>query len=141
MSLMDAGIKIKAPVAGISIGLITGESDNEYALLTDIEGIEDNYGDMDFKIAGTDEGITAVQIDIKPKGISADILIYALGQARESRMFILDKMSQTISTSKPELSPYAPRMYKLALPQDKIGTVIGRREDHTFHSRRKQSYR
>jgi polyribonucleotide nucleotidyltransferase len=124
MSLMDAGIKLKAPVAGISIGLVTGES-NEYALLTDIEGIEDNYGDMDFKIAGTAEGITAVQLDIKPKGISADILIDALGQAREARMFILDKMLQTISESKPELSPYAPRMYKIALPSDKIGTVIG----------------
>lgn len=124
MSLMDAGIKIKAPVAGISIGLVTGEGD-EYTLLTDIEGMEDNYGDMDFKIAGTAEGITAVQLDIKPKGISADILIDALGQAREARMFILEKMSQTINTSKPELSPYAPRMYKIALPQDKIGTVIG----------------
>ena len=124
MSLMDAGIKIKAPVAGISIGLVTGEGD-EYALLTDIEGIEDNYGDMDFKIAGTEEGITAVQLDIKPKGISADILIDALGQAREARMFILDKMLQTISESKTELSPYAPRMYKVAIPSDKIGTVIG----------------
>ncbi len=124
MSLMDAGIKIKAPVAGISIGLVTGEGD-EYALLTDIEGIEDNYGDMDFKIAGTEEGITAVQLDIKPKGISADILIDALGQAREARMFILDKMLQTISESKAELSPYAPRMYKIAIPSDKIGTVIG----------------
>ncbi|NLL90194.1 MAG: polyribonucleotide nucleotidyltransferase [Dehalococcoidales bacterium] len=124
MSLMDAGIKIKAPVAGISIGLVTGEGD-EYALLTDIEGIEDNYGDMDFKVAGTEAGITAVQLDIKPQGISADILIDALGQAREARMFILDKMLQTISESNPELSPYAPRMYKVAIPSDKIGTVIG----------------
>ncbi len=124
MSLMDAGIKLKAPVAGISVGLVTGEGD-DYALLTDIEGIEDNYGDMDFKIAGTPEGITAVQLDIKPKGISADILINALGQAREARMFILDRMLQTIAESKPELSPYAPRMYKIALPADKIGTVIG----------------
>ncbi len=124
MSLMDAGIKIKAPVAGISIGLVTGE-DNDYKLLTDIEGIEDNYGDMDFKIAGTAEGITAVQLDIKPQGISTDILIDALGQAREARLFILDKMLQTIGESKSELSPYAPRMYKIALPADKIGTVIG----------------
>lgn len=124
MSLMDAGIKIKAPVAGISIGLVTGEAD-DYKLLTDIEGIEDNYGDMDFKIAGTTEGITAVQLDIKPQGISTDILIDALGQAREARLFILDKMLQTIGESKSELSPYAPRMYKIALPADKIGTVIG----------------
>ncbi|MFA5629702.1 MAG: polyribonucleotide nucleotidyltransferase [Dehalococcoidales bacterium] len=124
MSLMDAGIKIKAPVAGISIGLVTGEN-GEYALLTDIEGMEDNYGDMDYKIAGTPEGITAVQLDMKPKGISADILIDALGQAREARMFILEKMLSTISESKPELSPYAPRMYKVAIPSDKIGTVIG----------------
>jgi len=124
MSLMDAGIKIKAPVAGISIGLVTGEGD-EYALLTDIEGMEDNYGDMDYKIAGTADGITAVQLDMKPKGISADILIDALKPAREARMFILDKMLQTISESKPELSPYAPRMYKVAIPADKIGTVIG----------------
>jgi len=124
MSLMDAGIKIKAPVAGISIGLVTGE-DGKYALLTDIEGMEDNYGDMDYKIAGTADGITAVQLDMKPKGISADILIDALKPAREARMFILDKMLQTISESKPELSPYAPRMYKVAIPADKIGTVIG----------------
>jgi len=124
LSLMDAGIPVKAAVAGISIGLVTGEKGN-YALLTDIEGIEDNYGDMDFKVAGTANGITAIQMDTKLKGLNMEIIEKTLSQANEARQFILGEMSKAISTSRPEMSQYAPRMYRLELPQDKIGTVIG----------------
>ncbi len=124
LSLMDAGIPVKAAVAGISIGLVTGEKGN-YALLTDIEGIEDNYGDMDFKVAGTADGITAIQMDTKLKGLNMEIIEKTLSQANEARQFILGEMSKAISTSRPEMSQYAPRMYRLELPQDKIGTVIG----------------
>jgi polyribonucleotide nucleotidyltransferase len=121
---MDAGIPIKAAVAGISIGLVTGEKGN-FALLTDIEGMEDNYGDMDFKVAGTTGGISAIQMDTKLKGLSMEIIEKTLDQAKEARQFILGEMGKTISTSRQEMSQYAPRMYKLELPQDKIGTVIG----------------
>jgi polyribonucleotide nucleotidyltransferase len=124
LSLMDAGIPVKAAVAGISIGLVTGEKGN-YALLTDIEGMEDNYGDMDFKVAGTTSGITAIQMDTKLKGLSMEIIEKALSQANEARQFILNEMNKTISSSRSEMSQYAPRMYQLVLPQDKIGTVIG----------------
>ena len=124
LSLMDAGIPIKRAVAGISIGLVTDENGN-YATLTDIEGIEDNYGDMDFKVAGTTEGITAIQLDIKLKGISPDILEKALYQALKARLSILEVMQQTISSSRPEISRYAPRMHKLMINPDKIGAVIG----------------
>jgi polyribonucleotide nucleotidyltransferase len=124
LSLMDAGIPVKAAIAGISIGLVTGEK-GDYALLTDIEGMEDNYGDMDFKVAGTATGITAIQLDTKLKGLSLEILENSLAQAKEARLFILDEMNKAISTSRPELSHYAPRMYKIVLPTDKIGAVIG----------------
>ena len=124
LSLMDAGITVKAAVAGISIGLVTGEK-GDYAILTDIEGMEDNYGDMDFKVAGTTDGITAIQMDTKLKGLSMEIVEKTLSQAKEARRFILGEMNKAISTSRPEMSQYAPRMYKLELPQDKIGTVIG----------------
>ncbi|MBE9482432.1 MAG: polyribonucleotide nucleotidyltransferase [Chloroflexi bacterium] len=124
LSLMDAGIPTKAAVAGIAMGLVTNDK-GDYAVLTDIEGIEDAYGDMDFKVAGTSKGITALQLDTKLKGISLEILEKALNQAREARLFILDEMAQTISTSRPETSPYAPRMYKIMINPDKIGSVIG----------------
>jgi polyribonucleotide nucleotidyltransferase len=124
LSLMDAGIPVRAAVAGISIGLVTGEK-GDYALLTDIEGMEDNYGDMDFKVAGTTSGITAIQMDTKLKGLNMEIIEKTLKQANEARQFILGEMSKAISASRPEMSQYAPRMYKLELPQDKIGTVIG----------------
>ena len=124
LSLMDAGIPIKRAVAGIAMGLITGDNDN-YAILTDIEGVEDAYGDMDFKVAGTTEGITALQLDIKLKGINSEILRQALHQAREARLFILEKMQQTISSSRSEFSPYTPRVHKLKIDPDKIGAVIG----------------
>lgn len=124
LSLMDAGIPIKRAVAGIAMGLVTGES-GDYAVLTDIEGMEDAYGDMDFKVAGTVEGITALQLDIKLKSIGAEILEKALAQAKEARLSILETMQQTINSSRPEVSPYAPRMHRMTIPTDKIGSVIG----------------
>jgi len=124
LSLMDAGIPIKAPVAGIAMGLVTGEN-GEHVILTDIEGIEDAYGDMDFKVAGTSRGITALQLDIKLKGMSSEILAESLTQARQARLEILDKMAQTISTSHPEISPYAPRIHEMTIDASKIGSVIG----------------
>ena len=126
LSLLDAGIPTKAAVAGIAMGLVTGEK-GDHAILTDIEGIEDAYGDMDFKVAGTSKGVTALQLDIKLKGISSEILGKALNQAREARLSILETMQQTISSSRPELSPYAPRLYKIMINPDKIGSVIGAR--------------
>ncbi len=124
LSLMDAGVPIKTPVAGVAMGLVTGE-DGDYVLLTDIEGLEDAYGDMDFKIAGTATGITALQLDIKLPGISQEILEQALSQARQARFKILEEMRQVISSSRPELSRYAPKMYKITINPSKIGSVIG----------------
>ncbi|MDY7019498.1 MAG: polyribonucleotide nucleotidyltransferase [Chloroflexota bacterium] len=124
LSLMDAGVPIKRSIAGIAMGLVTGEG-GEYVILTDIEGAEDAYGDMDFKIAGTSQGITALQLDIKLKGMNDEMLAQALEQARLARLEILNKMEQTISISRPELSPYAPRMYEISIDPSKIGSVIG----------------
>jgi len=124
LSLMDAGVPIKAPVAGIAMGLVTGEN-GEFTVLTDLEGIEDAYGDMDFKVAGTSAGITALQLDIKVKGLSFEILESALKQAHEARILILNKIHETIASSRPELSRYAPRMTKLHIDPSKIGSVIG----------------
>ncbi len=124
LSLMDAGVPIKAPVAGIAMGLVTG-NDKDYVVLTDIVGMEDAYGDMDFKAAGTARGLTALQLDIKLRGVDYGILAEALSQAREARLEILGKMSLTISASRSELSPYAPRMYEITIDQGKIGAVIG----------------
>ena len=124
LSLMDAGIPIKSAVAGIAMGLVTGD-DDRYVILTDIEGMEDNYGDMDFKVAGTNNGITGIQMDTKLKGISLEITEKTLDQAHEARLFILAEMNKTISSNRPELSPYAPRIYRITIPQDKIGSVIG----------------
>ncbi len=124
LSLMDAGVPVKRAVSGVAMGLVTSE-DGSATILTDIEGLEDAYGDMDFKIAGTAEGITAVQMDIKIKGLSLELIEKIINQSHDARLFILDKMQQTINTSRPELSRYAPRMYKLTIPQDKIGAVIG----------------
>ena len=124
LALMDAGVPIKAPVAGISIGLIAGD-DDEYATITDIQGMEDHVGDMDFKVAGTREGITAIQLDIKVNSISFDVVQDALEQAKEARLFILDHMRDTIGDARTDLSPFAPRMLRISVPVDKIGTVIG----------------
>ncbi len=124
LSLMDAGVPIKAPVAGIAMGLVAGK-DEDYVVLTDIVGMEDAYGDMDFKVAGTARGLTALQLDIKLQGIDYAILAEALSRAREARLEILGKMSSAISASRSELSPYAPRMYEMTIDQSKIGSVIG----------------
>lgn len=126
LSLMDAGVPIKKPVAGISVGLITDdENPNRFVTLTDIEGLEDNYGDMDFKVAGTRDGITAIQLDIKLKGISFAVIEATLAQAKRAREVILDVMDKAISHNRADLSPYAPRMYKLKIDPSKIGAVIG----------------
>ena len=124
MSMMDAGIPIKRPVAGIAMGLMIAE-DSKYAVLTDIEGDEDHYGDMDFKVAGTTEGITALQLDIKVKGITFEMMETAINQAKDARFEILGVMNQTISANRTELSEYAPRMYKIQVDADKIGGLIG----------------
>jgi len=124
LSLMDAGIPVKGAVAGVAMGLVTDEKGG-YAILTDIEGMEDDYGDMDFKVAGTTEGITALQMDIKLKSVSLEILEKALEQAKEARLFILDVMGKTINSSRSEVSRYAPRMYKIMINPEKIGSVIG----------------
>jgi polyribonucleotide nucleotidyltransferase len=123
LALMDAGVPIKAAVAGIAMGLVI-EGDR-HAILTDILGVEDHLGDMDFKVAGTTEGITAFQMDIKVGGLTIDLMRQALERARRARLFVLDKMNQAISSPKPDISPYAPRIISLKIPIDKIGEVIG----------------
>ena len=123
LALMDTGVPIKAPVAGVAMGLI--KEDNGYAILTDILGSEDHLGDMDFKVAGTDKGITALQMDIKIRGITSEIMSSALEQARKARLFILDKMMAVIPAPRPELKPHAPRITVVQIPVDKIGAVIG----------------
>ncbi|MFA5112749.1 MAG: polyribonucleotide nucleotidyltransferase [Candidatus Margulisiibacteriota bacterium] len=123
LALMDAGVKIEAPVAGISIGLIT-EGDKAVTI-TDIQGVEDHLGDMDFKVTGTRKGITAIQVDIKIKGLSFEIIERALQQAKEGRNFILDKIDETIKAPRAELSPYAPRVITIKIDPSKIGAVIG----------------
>ncbi len=123
LSLMDAGVPIKAPVAGIAMGLI--KTDDKICVLSDIQGVEDFYGDMDFKVAGTAEGITAIQMDIKIHGINEEILTKALTQAREGRLFILGKMLACIDKPRAEVSEYAPRIITMHIPVDKIREVIG----------------
>ncbi|MFA5059891.1 MAG: polyribonucleotide nucleotidyltransferase [Candidatus Omnitrophota bacterium] len=123
LCLMDAGVPIKDAVAGISVGLVT--KDKEAVLLTDIMGVEDHFGDMDFKIAGTRKGITAIQLDLKIKGISIDLLTQGMQQAKDARFIILDKMHAAISAPRAELSLYAPRITKLHINPEKIGDVIG----------------
>ncbi|MCY0879812.1 MAG: polyribonucleotide nucleotidyltransferase [Firmicutes bacterium] len=123
LALMDGGVPIKAPVAGIAMGLVKDESG--YAILTDIQGLEDFLGDMDFKVAGTREGITAIQMDIKIHGLAREILEEALMQAREARLYILDRMLEVIPAPRPHLSPYAPRIMTLHIDPEKIREVIG----------------
>jgi len=124
LSLMAAGVPIKAPVTGIAMGLVVDEEGN-HGVLTDIQGIEDHLGEMDFKVAGTPEGITAMQMDIKLKGISLQIVDETLDQALEARLFILDKVKEAIPAPRTELSAHAPRMYRIKIPVDKIGALIG----------------
>jgi polyribonucleotide nucleotidyltransferase len=123
LALMDAGVPIKAPVAGVAMGLV--KDGDEYAVLTDIAGAEDHYGDMDFKVAGTEKGITSLQMDIKIGGIDRKIMAEALEQAREGRLHILQKMAESLPASRSEISSYAPRIITIQIPKDKIGGVIG----------------
>lgn len=123
LALMDTGVPIKSPVAGIAMGLI--KSGDRHVILTDILGVEDHLGDMDFKVAGTRQGINALQMDIKIKGISSQTLSQALSQAREARLFILDRMAETIGEPRPDLKEHAPRITVIQIPVDKIGAIIG----------------
>src|SRR5438552_8451716 len=123
LALMDAGVPLKSSVAGVAMGLVM--EGNKYAILSDIAGAEDHYGDMDFKVAGTREGITALQMDIKIAGINAQIMAEALEQAKQGRLFVLERMLETISAPRAEISPYAPRIFTMQIPVDKIRDVIG----------------
>ena len=123
LALMDAGVPIRKPVAGIAMGLV--KEGDDIAILTDIQGLEDHLGDMDFKVAGTADGITAIQMDIKVKGISREILASALEQAKKGRLYILSRMTEAISEPRPDLSPYAPRMRTMVVDTDKIRDIIG----------------
>src|SRR5206468_2167772 len=124
LALMDAGVPIKAPVSGIAMGLV--KEGDDYVILTDIQGAEDHLGDMDFKVAGTENGITALQMDIKITGVTFDILRDALTQAKEGRTFILGKMAEVIQGPRSELSKYAPRISTIQIDPDKIGLLIGK---------------
>jgi polyribonucleotide nucleotidyltransferase len=121
---MDAGVPITAPVSGIAMGLI--KSEDKVAILSDIQGMEDFLGDMDFKVAGTRKGVTAIQMDIKIHGLDKEILQAALKQAHDGRLFIMEKMLEEISEPRPELSPYAPRIISMSIDPDKIRIVIGK---------------
>ena len=123
LSLMDAGVPIKKPVAGVAMGLVT--DGDKFQVLTDIAGIEDFNGDMDFKVAGTRDGVTALQMDIKVAGITKAVLQEALAQAQKGRYFLLDAMEKIIATPRPETSQYAPKVFVVKIPQDKIGEIIG----------------
>ena len=123
LSMMDAGVPIRAAVAGVARGLVKEE--DRFAILTDIQGLEDHLGDMDFKVAGTKDGITALQMDIKVAGVTQEILRQALGQAKEARLFVLSEMDRALSEPRDNLSPYAPRMFTIQVPVDKIREVIG----------------
>ena len=125
MAMMDAGVPIKAPVAGIAMGLIMDEKSGKYAVLSDIAGAEDHYGDMDFKVAGTADGITALQMDIKVSGITSAVMAKALDQAKAGRMHILGEMAKTLGATRSAMSTFAPRIITIKIPVDKIRDVIG----------------
>ena len=128
MALMAAGVPIKKMVAGISCGLVTGETDDDYLVLTEIQGLEDFFGDMDFKVTGTKDGITAIQMDIKIHGLTRPIVEEAIRRAREARFFIMDEcMSRAISEPRPEVGPYAPKIIQISIDPMKIGDVVGQR--------------
>ncbi len=120
---MDAGVPISAPVGGVAMGLV--KEGDKYAILTDIAGAEDHYGDMDFKVAGTRDGITALQMDIKVANVTTTLMKEALEQARRGRIHILDKMAEVLTETRHDMSPYAPRIYTVKIPTDKIRDVIG----------------
>ena len=125
LSMMDAGVPIKKPIAGIAMGLIKGEAADDFAVLTDIAGLEDHLGDMDFKVAGSRDGVTALQMDVKVRGIELSIMEEALEQAKDARLEIIDVIVDTIAAPREEMSPYAPRMHRVEVPQEKIGAIIG----------------
>jgi polyribonucleotide nucleotidyltransferase len=125
LAMMDAGVPLKAPVAGIAMGLVMDEKTGKYAVLSDIAGAEDHYGDMDFKVAGTSTGITALQMDIKVGGITTEVMTKALDQARRGRMHILQKMAEALPSSRTDISMFAPRIITIRIPVDKIRDVIG----------------
>src|SRR5262245_13614754 len=125
LAMMDAGVPLAAPVAGVAMGLVMDESNGRYAVLSDIAGAEDHYGDMDFKVAGTADGITALQMDIKVSGITTEIMRKALEQARQGRLHILGKMQETLSAARASVSAHAPRIVTIRIPVDKIRDVIG----------------
>jgi polyribonucleotide nucleotidyltransferase len=125
LSMMDAGVPLKAPVAGVAMGLVMNEETGKFAVLSDIAGAEDHYGDMDFKVAGTGAGITALQMDIKVAGVTMEIMRQALEQARQGRMHILQKMQETLAQSRSDVSKHAPRIVTIRIPVDKIRDVIG----------------
>lgn len=128
MSLMAAGVPIKAAVAGISAGLVTGDTDDDYLVLTDIQGLEDFFGDMDFKVAGTHKGITAIQMDIKIHGLTRPIIEEAIATTKKARTFILDEvMNKTIAEPRAEVGPYAPKIIQMQIDPQKIGDVVGQR--------------
>lgn len=128
LSLMAAGVPIKAPVAGISVGLVTGETDDDYLILTDIQGLEDFFGDMDFKVAGTHKGITAIQMDIKIHGLTREIVEGAIRRTKEARTYILDEvMSKAIAEPRKEVNEYAPKIKQILIDPAKIGEVVGQR--------------
>jgi polyribonucleotide nucleotidyltransferase len=128
LSLMAAGVPIKAMVAGISVGLVTGDTDDDYIILTDIQGLEDFFGDMDFKVAGTHKGITAIQMDIKIHGLTREIIEKAIYRTKEARTYILDEvMAPVISKPRPEVGPYTPKIVQIKIDPSKIGEVVGQR--------------
>ena len=128
MSLMAAGVPIKAAVAGISAGLVTGETDDDYIVLTDIQGLEDFFGDMDFKVAGTHKGITAIQMDIKIHGLTRPIIEEAIAATKKARIYIIDEvMNKAIAEPRPEVGPYAPKIIQMQIDPQKIGDVVGQR--------------
>ena len=128
LSLMAAGVPIKAPVAGISVGLVTGDTDDDYLILTDIQGLEDFFGDMDFKVAGTKNGITAIQMDIKIHGLTREIVEQAIARTREARLYILDEvMAKAIAEPRKEVNAYAPKIKQIMIDPAKIGEVVGQR--------------
>ena len=128
LSLMAAGVPIKAPVAGISVGLVTGETDDDYIILTDIQGLEDFFGDMDFKVGGTHKGITAIQMDMKIQGLTREIIEKAIYRTKEARTYLLHEIMQPcISTPRAELSEFAPKIKRIMIDPAKIGEVVGQR--------------
>merc|ERR1712000_639080 len=139
LALLDTGVPLTKAVAGVGVGLIK-EGDQE-VILTDMIGVEDFLGDMDFKVAGTRDGVTAIQMDIKIDGVTPELMKQAIHQSREARLFVLDKMDEIISTPREELSPYAPRINTIKIPVDKIKDVIGREAKLSSRSRKRQGSR